>query len=221
MDAHNRSSLTMGLISPPKKQGRARKSNTEVHFEKIRLGVRHGLGCANAGSAVCHENDDQDRWSIFTLHSDVWPTSSLHALENEDLLHYEDETDEEAVLQRITELVRLNRNVIPEAVDKINVYKVKMKAHYDKTAQSKNYKVHDKVMVCDHTLVRDGQTLVPRWLGPFMIKEKKAKDTYILQDQFLTLPHPYHADQLKLYRARPNIYLPLHINRGRVQVNGG
>lgn len=42
------------------------------------------------------------------------------ALENEDQLYYE-ETVEEAIMKRISELVELNRNVIPEARSKMSL----------------------------------------------------------------------------------------------------
>lgn len=81
-------------------------------------------------------------------------------------------------MKRISELVWLNRNVIPETTNKMNVYKMKMKAQYNKAAKKTAYRVHDKVMFHDNTLVRDGQALSPKCMGLFTIKEKKNKDTY-------------------------------------------
>ena len=71
------------------------------------------------------------------------------------------------MMKRISELVWLNRNVIPETTNKMNVYKMKMKAQYNKAAKKTAYRVHDKVMFHDNTLVRDGQRFVAQVDGAF------------------------------------------------------
>lgn len=111
-------------------------------------------------------------------------------------------------MTRIREIIRINQEVIRGAVNKMNVYnKVKMKKCYDKSAKEKRFWVGDKFMLMDFTGIRNVDTFVPRWVGPFSIKSKKTKDTYVLQNEFLTLPHHYYGDQLKLCRPRPKIYL--------------
>ncbi|CEP13208.1 hypothetical protein [Parasitella parasitica] len=137
----------------------------------------------------------------------------ISSLENEDLYWVEEEIDEEAILGRIDELVILNTRTIPDAVKKMNTYKIKMKQAYDKKAKVKVFKVRDKVMLLDHSPNR----WVPRWVGPFTIAECMGKDTYRLRDDHLALPTSYHGDQLKLYKARPKVYMPLRIDRGSLK----
>ncbi|KAG1320895.1 hypothetical protein G6F62_011100 [Rhizopus arrhizus] len=118
--------------------------------------------------------------------------------------------DEEDLLeQRIKEIVKLNEQVIPQAIDKINLYQKKMKEQYDKRAKARRYIVGDQVMVEDRSPILYGNTLIGKWLGPFHIHEKLKKDTYRIRDGELLFPTPYHANQMKLYKARPKIYIPL------------
>lgn len=90
-----------------------------------------------AGRAICDENDVEAGRNVLTLYLDVWPATSYISIRDEDLLSTA-EIDEEQLMTRIREIIRLNQEVIPGAVNKMNVYnKVKMKKYYDENAKEK------------------------------------------------------------------------------------
>ncbi|KAL7325739.1 hypothetical protein PS15p_208185 [Mucor circinelloides] len=127
-------------------------------------------------------------------------------------IYDEEEQSDEYVLQRIAELVRLNRETIPLAIEKMDIYKTKMKAYYDKRMKARRFVVGDLVMAEDRAPIKDGNTFVPKWIGPFKIHQRLQKDTYLISDWQLVFPLSYHANQLKIYKARPKVYMPLKVN---------
>ncbi|CEP07090.1 hypothetical protein, partial, partial [Parasitella parasitica] len=119
-------------------------------------------------------------------------------------LFTEEEQTEEDLLQHINELVRLNEEIIPDAMNKVKVYQEKMKAYYDKHSKDRRFIIGDLVMEEDRSLIKNGNTFVPKWLGPFKVHQRLKKDTYIVADHQLVFPTPYHANQMKkLYKSRP------------------
>lgn len=47
--------------------------------------------------------------------------------------------------------------------------------------------------------------LLPKWYGPYRIKEIVGQDVYIVADGEMRLPYAFHASQLKMYRSRPRL----------------
>ena len=130
-----------------------------------------------------------------------------------DMMHeFDEEVDideEDTLMERIESIKRLHQDYIPIAIQRMEVYKEKMKSQYDKSAKRRRYIPGDKVMAVNRAIRLIGSDLLTQWLGPSTIHKSCGNDTYQLRDEDLILPSPYHANQLKLYVARPKVVIPL------------
>lgn len=120
-----------------------------------------------------------------------------------------DNNNDNRILERIDEIVKLNLNIIPKAKKNIIKYKVKMIERYNKNTKIIKYKVADMVLVLDRTNIGMSTTLLARWVGPFRVSEVVGQDIYVVKDGGLRLPFSFHANQMKLYKARPRLQATL------------
>lgn len=112
---------------------------------------------------------------------------------------------DEILFDRLKEIIALNRNIIPKARMNVQKYKIKMIEHYNKKAKRIIYRVEDMVMVLERIRPELASMLLPKWYGPYRIKEIVGQDVYIVADGEMRLPYAFHASQLKMYRSRPRL----------------
>lgn len=123
---------------------------------------------------------------------------------------YEVEDNEDImILDRIEEIFKLNLDLIPKAKKNIMKYEFKMIERYNRAAKSIKYKVSDMVLVLDRTNIGMSTALLSKWVGPFRVSEVVGQDIYVVKDGDLRLPFAFHANQMKLYKARPRLQATL------------
>lgn len=129
---------------------------------------------------------------------------------NRGLIEFENSmSDEELVAYRIEEIYRLNEQVIPQANRRIEVYRTKMKEQYNKKAKKKKFVVGDQVMVESRDVKNKEAFLLSRWVGPYHVHKIEGDNVYQVRDEDLVFPTLYHANQMKLYKSRTRMTLPL------------
>lgn len=111
----------------------------------------------------------------------------------------------QTIMQRVQQIVELNRTVIPLAKSNIIKYKMKMIERYNRTTKTQTYNINDLVMVLEHAHQLKSAALVNKWVGPFRVESIVGHDIYRVKDGELKLPIAYHANQMKLYKARPRL----------------
>ncbi|KAJ8651413.1 hypothetical protein O0I10_013045 [Lichtheimia ornata] len=127
------------------------------------------------------------------------------------------EDDEELLVLRLEEIIGHHEYTLPRMIVRQEKYRWSMKEKYDKKAKPARYLLYDQVWVQDNISKRFKSALPPRWFGPYRVKEVLGRNTYRLQDGNLTLPHPYHADQMKIYMTRPKTYTSHHDSSGELE----
>lgn len=149
---------------------------------------------------TCRKSDHG--YSSFNLVYGRQPMS----VEEDDNAGYEVEIDEEELLiERIMDIIKLNKVIIPKAHRNINKYKVKMVERYNQKAKPSKFKINDLVVVLERSQNDKDVVLLTRWTGPFRVAEVVGKNVYNIKDGELRLPYAYHANQLKLYKPRPRL----------------
>lgn len=99
--------------------------------------------------------------------------------------------------------------MIPQASRRIEVYRTKMKEQYNKKAKEKKFAVGDQVMVESRDVKNKEAFLLSRWVGPYHVHKIQGENVYQVRDEELIFPTLYHSNQMKLYRSRPRMSIPL------------
>ncbi|KAG2211911.1 hypothetical protein INT47_004598 [Mucor saturninus] len=118
-------------------------------------------------------------------------------------------SDEELVFHRVDEIVRLNPEVIPQALRRVEVCRRKMQDQFNRRAKAKKFANGNQVMVESRDVKNKEAFLLSRWVGPYHVEERVGNNVYKVRDEQLVFPGVYHANQMKLYKARPMLSVPL------------
>lgn len=127
--------------------------------------------------------------------------SSSKATTDDDLQAKEDVELE----NRLLEILALNDNILPHAIDRLVLRNELMKKRYDAIhkAKSRTYRLHDKIFVKNFALTELSNEMIPSWIGPYTITRLLGRDVYLVSDGSQEIPVPIHANDLKLYKVRP------------------
>lgn len=202
--------LRFGVPYHPQGQGKVERVNGVVKNIMKKYVLKYGSNWDMWLPAVMYVMRISDRsdhgYSPFFLVYGRRPKNIVEDVLTEDHTTIEDLVDqEEMLLERIRKVIDLTLNIIPKARVNIKKYKVKMISNYNKKTKEIIYKVGDSVMVLDRKLPGMSSSLLPQWTGPMCVAEVLGKDVYVIKDGELKLPYVFHANQMKLFRARPRL----------------
>lgn len=144
-------------------------------------------------------------YSSFFLAYVRQPRNVVGELDEEIISIEELDRYEKVLFSRIENIIFLKKNIISRTRQNIKKYKIKMIEHFNKKAKNITYRVDDLVMVLERNRSALSSILLPKWYGPFRIKEVVGQDVYIVKDGEMRLPYAFHASKLKMYKSRPRL----------------
>lgn len=201
--------LRFGVPYHPQGQGKVERTNGTIKSILKKYAMRYGDDWDSWLPAVLYvlrttaKNDHG--YSAFFLAYGRQPRNVIEQIDEEVMTFEELDQNEENLFNRIAEIVELNLKMIPKAKSNMAKYKEKMISQYNKKSKKVTYRVDDLVMVLDRQASEMSTSLLPKWYGPFRIKEIVGQDIYIIKDGDMKLPYAFHASQLKMYKTRPRL----------------
>jgi hypothetical protein len=120
-----------------------------------------------------------------------------------------DMTTEQLLENRIHQIMYHHSHMLPEAIEKINSARLKGKDYFDqkKVLRSKKLNVGDAVLLYDSSLSPQfSKKFVNKWLGPYVIIEKRTNGSYKLAEMDGTpFSQSTAGNRLKLFFTREDL----------------